>query len=161
MILVSCGTEKYPFNRLAVMVQEFATRQPQRHFIYQSRVMDIIPQGKNIVVQSMLSYQEFKMAIRQCRRCICHAGIGSIVTALAEGVMPLVIPRRHELGEHVDDHQLQITEKLVDLGMIRVFHSLAELEALVAGDEQEGIRYQFQNQPLLDDIKGAVKDWLE
>lgn len=161
MILISCGTEKYPFNRLVVMTQELAARHPQRHFIYQNRVMDVIPQGKNITVQRMLPYQEFRAAIQQCEHYICHAGIGSIVTALAEGVMPLVIPRRHEFGEHVDDHQLQITEKLVGLGMIRVFHSLAELEALVAGDEQEGISYQFQNQPLLDDIKKTVKDWLK
>jgi UDP-N-acetylglucosamine transferase subunit ALG13 len=43
---------------------------------------------------------------------ICHAGVGSIMTVLAAGKTPVVIPRRRALGEHVDDHQLQIAEEL-------------------------------------------------
>ncbi len=33
--------------------------------------------------------------------------------------MLLVIARRHELWEHVGNHQVQITEKLVDMDMFR------------------------------------------
>jgi len=160
MILVSCGTEKYPFNRLATMVQELALRYPEEKFIYQSRVMEVVPEGKNITVQRLLPYQDFREAIRQCRHYVCHAGIGSIVTALAEKIMPIVIPRRHDLGEHVDDHQLQITEKLVGLGMVKVFHSLTGLEALVVNHQSKGVDYEFRNRPLLDDIRLAVEKWL-
>ena len=161
MILVSCGTEKYPFNRLATMVQELALHHPERKFIYQSRVLEIIPRGKNIDVQQLLPYREFRSLIQQCHRYICHAGIGSIVTALAEGIMPLVIPRRHDLGEHVDDHQLQITRKMADLNMIRVFHSMTELEALITDEKQQKVHYLFQNRPLLADLETTVNRWLK
>jgi len=42
------------------------------------------------------------------RVVITHAGVGSIMLALAAGKKPIVAPRLYRYGEHVDDHQTEI-----------------------------------------------------
>jgi UDP-N-acetylglucosamine transferase subunit ALG13 len=49
---------------------------------------------------------------------VCHAGVGSIMTAIAHGHTPVVIPRLRRYDEHVDDHQLQIAEEFEREGLV-------------------------------------------
>jgi len=49
---------------------------------------------------------------------VTHAGVATIVDAVRAGHRPIVVARRHHLGEHVDDHQLQIVAALEELGMV-------------------------------------------
>jgi UDP-N-acetylglucosamine transferase subunit ALG13 len=56
-------------------------------------------------------------AAGRARYVVCHSGSGIIGAALRHGRRPLVLPRRHEAGEHVDDHQIQIARKLEELGL--------------------------------------------
>jgi UDP-N-acetylglucosamine transferase subunit ALG13 len=53
---------------------------------------------------------------RAADKVITHAGVGSIICAIREGHMPLVVPRRNEFGEHVDDHQVELTRALEQRG---------------------------------------------
>ena len=48
---------------------------------------------------------------------IAHAGIGSALSALRAGKIPILVPRRGHQGEHIDDHQDQIARYLVDRGL--------------------------------------------
>jgi UDP-N-acetylglucosamine--N-acetylmuramyl-(pentapeptide) pyrophosphoryl-undecaprenol N-acetylglucosamine transferase len=48
---------------------------------------------------------------------IAHAGIGSALAALDEGKCPILVPRRKQFGEHVDDHQSQIAAELANRGL--------------------------------------------
>lgn len=48
---------------------------------------------------------------------VAHAGTGVALTTLGAGKLPLLVPRRHELGEHVDDHQLLTAQMLQDRGL--------------------------------------------
>ena len=59
-------------------------------------------------------------------RLVGHAGIGTIVAALGARKPLLVMPRRAELGEHVNDHQLYTAREFASRGHI-----------LSAGDESE------------------------
>lgn len=45
---------------------------------------------------------------------VCHAGSGTLRDALAAGHRPIVVPRLSRHGEHVDDHQLELTRALGD-----------------------------------------------
>lgn len=49
--------------------------------------------------------------IKNASAVVCHAGVGTIMTTLHEGVMPVVVPRLRRYNEHVDDHQLQIARE--------------------------------------------------
>ncbi len=63
---------------------------------------------------------------------ITHAGVGSILSATRAGHVPLVVPRSKRLGEHVDDHQIELTQALVERGAVRAVWNLEELAQAVA-----------------------------
>ncbi len=48
---------------------------------------------------------------------IIHAGVGLALLALSAGRCPVVVPRRAERHEHVDDHQLEIAAELDRRGL--------------------------------------------
>jgi hypothetical protein len=58
--------------------------------------------------------------------------VGSILTARRAGHVPIVVPRRHSEGEHVDDHQLELTGALADTGSIIPIWDMGELPGAVA-----------------------------
>ncbi len=64
---------------------------------------------------------------------VCHAGVGSIVLARRYGHRPIVMPRRPRFGEHVDEHQLQLTRRLAEAGIVTVVEDAGQLAAAVLG----------------------------
>jgi UDP-N-acetylglucosamine transferase subunit ALG13 len=56
--------------------------------------------------------------MRRADAIVCHAGVGTIMTALSVGKHPVVLPRLAMYGEHVDDHQLQITRAFGERGVV-------------------------------------------
>jgi UDP-N-acetylglucosamine transferase subunit ALG13 len=69
---------------------------------------------------------------READTVITHAGVGSIICASREGHVPLVVPRRHELGEHVDDHQVELTRALAQRGSVIAVWDVGTLAETVA-----------------------------
>lgn len=69
-------------------------------------------------VARFLGREELEAAVRAAGIVVCHAGAGIISSALAAGRKPIVIARRAALGEHVDDHQLELTRKLAQWGLV-------------------------------------------
>lgn len=53
-------------------------------------------------------------AARSADVVITHSGVGTILQLLGEGISPIVVPRKRQHREHVDDHQLQIWQLLAD-----------------------------------------------
>jgi UDP-N-acetylglucosamine transferase subunit ALG13 len=62
---------------------------------------------------------------------ICHAGVGSIVLARRFGLRPVIMPRRPEHGEHVDEHQLELSRRLHQAGLVTVVEDAEQLAAAV------------------------------
>jgi UDP-N-acetylglucosamine--N-acetylmuramyl-(pentapeptide) pyrophosphoryl-undecaprenol N-acetylglucosamine transferase len=76
---------------------------------YRSRNFEAVP---------YLSPDQVRDAVSRARHVVCHAGAGIISTSLRAGRRPLVMPRRADQGEHVDDHQLQIVDRLAAMGLV-------------------------------------------
>ena len=81
-------------------------------------------------VSRLLSRDRLLDEVRQADVVIAHAGVGSILMALACGKAPIVLPRLARHGEHIDDHQLDIA-RLLD--QRRLVH-LASPETLALTD---------------------------
>jgi UDP-N-acetylglucosamine--N-acetylmuramyl-(pentapeptide) pyrophosphoryl-undecaprenol N-acetylglucosamine transferase len=62
--------------------------------------------------------EEVDEAVSRSRHVVCHAGAGIISAALRAGRRPLVMARRADRNEHVDDHQIQILHKLAEMALI-------------------------------------------
>jgi UDP-N-acetylglucosamine transferase subunit ALG13 len=63
---------------------------------------------------------------------ITHAGVGSILLASRAGHVPVIVPRLARLGEHVDDHQVELARALEQRDGVLVCWEGVELAELVA-----------------------------
>lgn len=67
-----------------------------------------------------MSAAEFEQNTREADLVVTHAGVGTIMQLLDEGVPVLAVPRRQSRSEHVDDHQQQICTELARRGLATV-----------------------------------------
>jgi UDP-N-acetylglucosamine transferase subunit ALG13 len=68
-------------------------------------------------VHELMSADEFKACVLEADLCISHSGVGSAMQVMDLGRAPLLVPRRRERNEHVDDHQQQIARELAERGL--------------------------------------------
>ena len=76
-----------------------------------------------------MPFDELAELAREARVVVCHAGVGSILMARRAGKLPVVMARRHGLGEAVDDHQVELSRRLAASGLV----TLVEDESDLAG----------------------------
>jgi len=67
---------------------------------------------------------------------VTHAGVGSVMVALGNGKRPVVVPRRKEFGEAVDDHQLQLGRRFADAGLVTFVDAPEGLADALDRDQQ-------------------------
>lgn len=65
---------------------------------------------------------------------VAHAGCGSAITALDNGVWPILVPRHVVNGEHIDDHQVQVARELERRGLANYVEVDDLTEELLASD---------------------------
>jgi UDP-N-acetylglucosamine transferase subunit ALG13 len=81
--------------------------------------------------QAYLEFDALQAAMRDAAAVVCHGGPGTILGARHVGAVPIVVPRRHRLGEHVDDHQLAFCRRLAADGGVFLAETEAELHELL------------------------------
>lgn len=130
LLLATVGAT-LPFDRMVGMVEGLKARGgiPERVLI-QTGVGGRAPQGLETV--EVMNYADMQDALQQADVVVCHGGTGSLVTALRAGCRVIAVPRLHEMGEHYDNHQAEITRALAARGLISVANTVDELEAALA-----------------------------
>jgi UDP-N-acetylglucosamine transferase subunit ALG13 len=74
--------------------------------------------------QSFLPMSQFEALLRDSSLVISHGGAGTLINILRAGRVPVVMPRRREYSEHVDDHQVELIQALAKEGrVVPVFES--------------------------------------
>jgi UDP-N-acetylglucosamine transferase subunit ALG13 len=81
-----------------------------------------------------MPFVEFEELFAGSRAFVCHAGVGSVGVALRLGRRPIVVARRHVLGEAVDDHQIPFAERLGRAGLVQVVDDLPGLVRALRGE---------------------------
>jgi len=76
-----------------------------------------------------LEPREFEARFAAAQLVIAHAGMGTIITALELDKPLVVVPRRGDLAETRNDHQLATARRFGGLGFVQVAHDVAELTA--------------------------------
>ncbi len=154
MIFVIMGMEVHPFDRLARAIDELhRTRAVGDEFLVQLGSCTFEPRDAPFV--RYLSFGEICDRIRVASVVITHAGAGSTLVALQQGKHPIVVPRQARFGEHVDDHQLGLAEKLASRGLVTVVHDEATLAAAIAATRLAAAPAHFAERAT------ALTSWLE
>jgi UDP-N-acetylglucosamine transferase subunit ALG13 len=126
MIVVTVGTHEQQFDRLMRAVVALGDSEPM---LVQYGTCTITSGPGEWV--DFLSFDELAERAAGARAFICHAGVGSIVLARRCGHRPIIMARRPDLGEHVDEHQLELSRRLHQAGLVTVVEDELELAAAV------------------------------
>ena len=129
-----------------------------------TRLQAILPETVEVVVQagsdggrldwpgasvrSKMGHEELRAHVDWADVVVAHAGIGSALTVLEAGKVPVLVPRTQRLGEHVDDHQAQIARHLAgrDLAVVATSDTIGldDLsQALARSVERTGTERKF------------------
>ncbi|HEV2592629.1 MAG TPA: glycosyltransferase [Gaiellaceae bacterium] len=116
MIFVTVGTNHARFDRLIAPFMEWKR---DEELVVQHGPSSLRPPGAT-TLRPFFSYDENVAAIAAARAVITHAGVGSVLLSLAYGKTPIVVARRKDYREAVDDHQEAFAERLSRRGLVRL-----------------------------------------
>lgn len=109
-IVAIIGT-KGPFPRLVEALADWARRHPDAT-VWVQHGEGALPAplaGAAVVPRHALLAR-----VDAADAVVCHAGSGTVRDALVRGHTPVVVPRRAHLGEHINDHQVELVDALGD-----------------------------------------------
>lgn len=131
MIFVTVGTHEQLFNRLIECIDNLKKNGViQEDVIIQTGYSTYEP--KYCTWQKLYPYQEMIKLVDKARIVITHGGPSSFIMPLQVGKIPIVVPRRHEFDEHVNDHQVSFAKAVAErMGTIIVVEKMRKLEETI------------------------------
>jgi anti-anti-sigma factor len=135
MILVTVGTEQYPFNALMSWVDLLI-----RNGLIDENEEVIVQYGSSsklpdkVKIFKRLPESEFKDLLEQARLVISHCGEGSVMLLESLGKPYVLVPRTQRFGEHVDNHQLEMAIAMEKQG-IPIARSPGDLVRFLAAEK--------------------------
>lgn len=128
MILLSVG-KQLGFDRL-VMAMDAIAPQLGHDVIAQTGAGTFSP--RNMQAQAHFSAEEFEQLVAAADLIVAHAGIGSVLSARRHGRPIVLMPRRAELREHRNDHQLATAHQLRGRSQIFIADRESDLPGQIA-----------------------------
>lgn len=127
MILLTIGTHE-PFDRLVMAMDEIAGKIQTRVI---AQVVSTNYRIENMESLGFVPPSQLEGLFREAEFIVCHAGMGSILTAFELGKPVIAFPRMASLHETRNEHQLATVKKLQTFGYLYVAYDKEQLEAIV------------------------------
>lgn len=152
MIFLILGTDHHPFCRPVKWLEEIMEVNLVEfdEVVIQAGYTPITDRQRELFdVRSILPFEEMARLVSEAEVVITHGSTTAILISHL-GKRPIVIPRRMEFGEHIDDHQLEFIENTNDIFNFPIPNSSSELAQLINGRDKF-----ISNFDILSD-KGAI-----
>lgn len=153
LIVVSVGTDHHPFDRLVSWMASWSASHPSADVFVQYGTAR--PPRGGVVGAALVPHGELLDAMSNATAVVSHGGPATVADARSAGLRPLVVPRRPELGEHVDDHQVRFARHLAAIGDAVVVETEAALQAELAEAVADPTRMRLA--PADRDARAAVE----
>ena len=111
MIFVTVGTHEQPFNRLIEYMDEWAAEHDEA-VVIQTGYSTYEP--KHCEWSKLYPYSKMAEFVKTARIVITHGGPSSIIMPLQIKKIPIVVPRRKEFNEHVNNHQVDFCKAVAE-----------------------------------------------
>lgn len=137
MIFVTVGTHEQQFNRLVQRIDEMKRDGVlgEEEVFIQTGFSTYEP--KYCKWSKLIPHKELSQYMDEARIIITHGGPASFVMPLQMGKVPIVMPRRVQFDEHVNDHQLIFAREVANRnGNIILVEMVDELEKAILEYEQ-------------------------
>lgn len=159
MIFVSLGTQDKPFNRIIdyiLKLKEEIKELEDIEIVFQIGQTKLSEEEKNkieklnektnekkvsekiknkekkdIIVFNMLKPEEMKKYIINASIVITHAGVGTIMECIEHNKDIIVLPRKEENGEHVNNHQEEIAFEMERNGLLYKVDTYEKMKEIV------------------------------
>ena len=131
MIFVTVGTHEQQFNRLIEEVDRLKGEGIiAEEVIIQTGYSTYEPQYCQW--KQLFSYEEMIKYVSDARIVITHGGPSSFIMPLQIGKVPIVVPRQKKFGEHVNDHQVEFAQKVVErMNDIILVQDITQLDKVI------------------------------
>lgn len=127
MIFATVGTHGDGFPRMLNAIQTLGQRgELVVQYGYGS------PPTNATRAEAFFPFAEMMELFTRAEKVITHAGVGSILLASRAGHVPVILPRVARLGEHVDDHQVELARALESRNSVLVCWEPGDLSRLLA-----------------------------
>ena len=141
MIFVTVGTHEQPFNRLVEYMDKWSMDHDEE-VVIQTGFSTYEP--KKATWSKLYPYSKMVELVAEARVVVTHGGPSSFIMPLQIGRIPIVVPRKHEYNEHVNDHQVEFCKAVAERqGNIIVVEQIEELG--YALEKYEDIIRKMQN----------------
>lgn len=100
-----------------------------------------------------MGMEDFIHHIETADLLIMHGGLGSAINALQARKVPIVMPRRAEYGEHLNNHQVEFVQLLAKEDKIVQIES--EIELLPAVERMRSLQQRLDDIPGLTDSSAS------
>lgn len=130
LIFVCLGSREYQFNRLLIELDCLCDKgQITQEVFAQIGGSDYEPRCYKW--ERFLDHDRFIQKQDEADLIISHGGTGALVGALKKGKKVIAVPRLAQYGEHLDDHQTQISAVLAQEGYLQEVLNIAHLGGVI------------------------------
>jgi len=145
LIFVCVGSRDYQFNRLLKKIDELVEAgEIEDKVVAQIGQSEYEP--RNYEWHRFLDRDAFKKYQNDADLIISHAGTGALIGALKLEKQVIAVPRLAQYGEHIDDHQTQISGVLTEEGYLREVLDMDKLGEVVRMAYENPIKKRY-NRP--------------
>ena len=106
--------------------------------------------------RAWMSFPEMIDYMERASVIVTHAGVGTILAASRIGHFPIVVPRRKQYGETVDDHQVDLAKVLERVGRVFVAWQPEDIGDLVQNIPPRRQELAVAQHALPDAVRAAL-----
>lgn len=131
MIFVTVGTHEQQFNRLIKYIDQLVEKNTiTENVVIQTGYSTYKP--RFCEWNALYPYPKMMQLVLEARIVITHGGPSSFIMPLQIGKIPIVVPRKHEFGEHVNNHQVEFANEVANrIGSIIVVQDIEQLNEVI------------------------------
>lgn len=156
MILVLLGTQNNSFHRLLEEIEKNIKEGIiKEEVIVQAGYTKFKSHKMRII--DLISKEQLEQFQEEADLIITHGGVGSIITSIRKEKKVIAVPRKHEYGEHVNNHQIEIVKNFNEQGYIIGIEKVEDLkQAIIKTKKFEPKKYEIDNKLMLKIIEEFI-----
>ncbi|ROT96359.1 hypothetical protein EB809_16515 [Marinobacter sp. R17] len=160
MIFMTVGTQ-LAFDRLVRSLDAWVGPEQRYPAFAQIGRGEYLPE--HISYDRYLDPEAYQKYLQAAQVVVGHCGIGTILSCNDQGIPVVVVPRRFDLGEHRNDHQIATARQVESRGLARVVYDESQLGAVleeVLSGEQRPEAYHKERDRLARNLNRTVNRFL-
>lgn len=158
MILVLLGTQNNSFYRLLEEIEKnIEDGTIKEEVIVQAGYTKYKTDKMKII--DLMSKEQLEKFQDEADLIITHGGVGSIISSIEKDKKVIAVPRMHQYGEHVNNHQKEIVTDFNNKGYIIGIENVGDLkQAIIKSEKFKPQKYQPNNKKMLNIIENFIEN---